>query len=274
MPIPIEDTYIDVLKKAAVGLGLGHRALAARSQLSLKEVRTLLDGTRDESMLCRLAPVLHLDAEKLLSMAREDWHPQPVSVPGLQCFNMPFPAAGYEDASVNCYLLIDHAAGQAVAFDTGTQPEPMLSYLRSKQLGLHALFLTHTHRDHVAAYQAILDATGCALAYAPESEPYANALPVEPGARFRIGALEIEARLTNGHSPGGTTYVVDGLSEKIAMVGDSLFCLSQGGAKGAYRLALENNRRQILSLPGRTVLCPGHGPMTTVDEELAHNPFF
>ena len=33
-------------------------------------------------------------------------------------------------------------------------------------------------------------------------------------------------------------------------------------------------REQIFSLPGDTLLCPGHGPLTTVAEEKAHNPFF
>jgi glyoxylase-like metal-dependent hydrolase (beta-lactamase superfamily II) len=70
------------------------------------------------------------------------------------------------------------------------------------------------------------------------------------------------------------TYVIEGLAEPIAIVGDSIFCLSQGGAPEYYVQALENNREQILSLPEATILCPGHGPMTTVANEQAHNPFF
>ena len=33
-------------------------------------------------------------------------------------------------------------------------------------------------------------------------------------------------------------------------------------------------REQILSLPPETLICPGHGPLTTVAEEKEHNPFF
>jgi hydroxyacylglutathione hydrolase len=29
-----------------------------------------------------------------------------------------------------------------------------------------------------------------------------------------------------------------------------------------------------LSLPPETIICPGHGPMTTVANERVHNPFF
>jgi hydroxyacylglutathione hydrolase len=47
-----------------------------------------------------------------------------------------------------------------------------------------------------------------------------------------------------------------------------------GGGLVSYADALKNNREKILTLPEDTVLCPGHGPLTTVGEERRHNPFF
>ena len=79
---------------------------------------------------------------------------------------------------------------------------------------------------------------------------------------------------TSGHSVGGTTYVIEGLERPVAIVGDAMFAGSMGGGKISFQDALENNRTKILSLPGNTVLCPGHGPLTSVAEEKAHNPFF
>ena len=38
--------------------------------------------------------------------------------------------------------------------------------------------------------------------------------------------------------------------------------------------ALATNRKEIFSLPDNTALCPGHGPLTTVGEEKARNPFY
>jgi glyoxylase-like metal-dependent hydrolase (beta-lactamase superfamily II) len=70
------------------------------------------------------------------------------------------------------------------------------------------------------------------------------------------------------------TFVVRGLQRPVAIVGDSLFAGSMGGGNVSYRDAVENNLKQILTLPDETVLCPGHGPMTTVAEEKKHNPFF
>ena len=55
---------------------------------------------------------------------------------------------------------------------------------------------------------------------------------------------------------------------------EAIFAASMGGGLVSYQDALENNLRQILTLPDDTILCPGHGPLTTVGEEKVHNPFF
>src|SRR5437879_11457059 len=53
---------------------------------------------------------------------------------------------------------------------------------------------------------------------------------------------------------------------------DSLFAGSMGGGSVSYEDAMRNNLEKILSLPDETIICPGHGPMTTVGEEKVHNP--
>ena len=42
----------------------------------------------------------------------------------------------------------------------------------------------------------------------------------------------------------------------------------------SYSDALQTNRDKIMTLPEATILCPGHGPMTSVGEEKQNNPFF
>ena len=274
MRIPIEDGFDDVLRKAAVGQRLGTGALSVRSNLSLKEVRALLAGEFNEAHLRRLAPMLGLDTEKLVSMAHSAWYPQLVSLTGLECVHMPFPEAGYPDATVNCFIAYDVSNGDALAFDTGTRAEPMLDFIEQKGLNLQAVFLTHTHRDHVGGYEAIVSAAKSGRIYAPAREPHANASLLQPDTELSIGSFTIKAVETNGHSKGGLSYLLGGLAQPVAFVGDSLFCLSQGGARQGYQLALENNRSKLLNLSAATILCPGHGPMTTVAEERAHNPFF
>jgi hydroxyacylglutathione hydrolase len=47
-----------------------------------------------------------------------------------------------------------------------------------------------------------------------------------------------------------------------------------GGAPNDYQKALRNNMEKLLSLPVDTLVCPGHGPLTTIANEREHNPFF
>ena len=274
MEIPIEDGFEDVLQKAAVGRRLGYAAVALRAGLSLKEVRSLISGEFNEAHTRKIAPILSLDADKLVSMAKGEWRPASVNPLGLKMFHMPFPDASYPDASVNCYLAYNPNANEAIAFDSGTTAEPILEYLDEKGIALQALFLTHTHRDHVGGYEKLVAAAKTGRVFAPVNEPYLKASPLEADTEMELCGLKIRAVLTNGHSKGALSYIVTGLERQLAFVGDSLFSLSMGGAKRAYRLALKNNREKLLSLSGDTILCPGHGPMTTVAEELAHNPFY
>ena len=91
---------------------------------------------------------------------------------------------------------------------------------------------------------------------------------------FRLGKIDIEARYTWGHSPGGMTFVCTGLARPVAIVGDSMFAGSMGGGSVSYKDAVQNNFEKILTLADETIICPGHGPMTSVAEEKKHNPFF
>src|SRR5947208_1475209 len=79
---------------------------------------------------------------------------------------------------------------------------------------------------------------------------------------------------TGGDSPGGMAFVVHGLGQPIAIVGDWLFAGSMGGGSVSYKDAVQNNLEKILTLPDETIICPGHGPMTSLGEEKKHNPFF
>ena len=102
-----------------------------------------------------------------------------------------------------------------------------------------------------------------------------NGSTISHGDIFSFGCFGGGAIHSTGHSPGGTSYVLHGLARPVGIVGDALFCRSRGGVSQVhYTSALEVTRRQILSLPKETILCPGHGPMTTIGWELGRNPFY
>src|SRR5207237_1310746 len=130
-----------------------------------------------------------------------------------------------------------------------------------------------THPDHIAELGRLKKETG-APAFVSQVEPTSGAEPFKEGQSFTVGSLRIETRKTSGHSVGGTTFVISGLGQPVAVVGDSLFAGSMGGGGVSYSDALENNRKKILTLAEETIICPGHGPLTSVGEEKEHNPFF
>jgi glyoxylase-like metal-dependent hydrolase (beta-lactamase superfamily II) len=269
MSIPLEDNVSDIIGKAQRGLGVSDSQLAERSGVSVEKVRKLREGDLDDETVEQAAPILNLDAAALRKLASGKWSPETIGeIDGLAQFN-----TTYGDMTVNAYLVWDPATREAAAFDTGADCSDMLQRVEKESLKVKLILLTHAHPDHVADLRRLKKGTGAPV-YISRLEEAEGAEEVEEGKRFRVGSLEIEARLTSGHSPGGMTFVVTGLSRQVAIVGDSLFAGSMGGGNVSYGDALRNNREKILTLPEETIVCPGHGPLTSVGKEKRDNPFF
>ena len=267
--IPLEDNVSDIIGKAQRGLGISDSKLAEKAHVSSETIRKLREGDVDEAALMNVAPILGLNAEALGELAKGEWHPKKIETrDGLAQFN-----TDYDGMAVNAYLVWDPASHAAAAFDTGADSSEMVRFANRHKLDVQLILLTHAHADHVADLPRLREETGADV-FSPAREPVPGAELIDEGKRFRLGNLQIDARLTWGHSPGGMTYVVTGLAHPIAIVGDSLFAGSMGGGNVSYQEALRNNIEKILTLPGDTIICPGHGPMTSVGEEKQHNPFF
>jgi hydroxyacylglutathione hydrolase len=266
--IPLEDNPADIIGKAQRGLGISDSELAKKTGVSAQTIRKLRDGEFDETALRSVAPILGLDGRALCALANNEWCPEKIEAEGLAQFN-----SDYHGMAVNAYLVWDPASRVAVAFDTGGDAKDMVRFAKHHRLNVELILLTHAHPDHVADLPSLREETGADV-FTPAREPVPGAEPIDEGKKFQLANLQIETRLTWGHSLGGMTYVVTGLARPIAIVGDSLFAGSMGGGNVSYRDALQTNLEKILTLPDNTIICPGHGPMTTVGEEKAHNPFF
>lgn len=271
--IRIEDDFEDILGKAMNGQGLQVDDLARRAGIETARVKALLEGNIHDAALRAAAEVLNLDPSKLIDRAHERWAPDTPLPEGVSLFNTPFPVPGYEEMTVNSYLVVNGKA--AAAFDTGANCDALLREIAHNDLQLEAVFITHAHRDHIAALGAIREAhPGTTILY-PKGEPVPGDEILDHGATRTLGDLKIEARETSGHSPGALSYRVEGLDCPVVFSGDALFCLSIGKVPASkYQAALEQNRNELLSLPDATVLCPGHGPISTIGQEKQKNPFF
>jgi hydroxyacylglutathione hydrolase len=176
---------------------------------------------------------------------------------------------------VNCYLVWDEVTREAALFDTGWDAAPIFGLIDRNGLQLRYLFLTHLHTDHLAALTPIRGKF-------PKVRLRSSSKMAPPDQRNRpndcisLGSLRITHRDTPGHSEESVAYIVGTWPDDaphVAMVGDTLFAGSVGRSNFSAGLAKQNVQEQILSLPPETLLCPGHGPLTTVAQEKAHNPF-
>jgi hydroxyacylglutathione hydrolase len=191
----------------------------------------------------------------------------------------------------NAYLLVDDRAGRAVLIDPGEDADRLLAELDRSGAALDAIWLTHGHLDHVGAIAAIRRAHPDVPIYLhPEDEPLYRAVEAQAAAygvamdpppptdhaladgdRLTLGGLAFEVMHAPGHAPG--LCVIHG--HGVAFVGDLLFA----GSIGRTDLPLSDpsrmaaSLRRVASLPADTVVYAGHGPATTIGEELAENPF-
>ncbi|MGI9115944.1 MAG: MBL fold metallo-hydrolase [Chthoniobacterales bacterium] len=268
MNIPLEDNFADVISKAQRGLGISESELAKIARIDASALRKLRGGHFDELALFRVAPVLELGARALCALAQEQYHPTAREIDGLAMFNTPF-----HDMRVNAFLVWDPVSRKAVAFDTGADCGGILARMKKEGLTVELILLTHAHPDHIADLGRLVKATNAPI-YISSRESAPGAEGISEGKKFELGRLRIDSLSTWGHSRGGMTYFVTGLSKPIAVVGDSIFAGSMGGGNVSYKDAVRNNLDKILTLSDDTIICPGHGPLTTVGQEKEHNPFF
>lgn len=265
---PLEDNFEDVLGKAMRGQHLDERQAARKAGLTGEAVSALLSGQFAEAEARALASALGLSPGALLALAKGQYRPAvPCPEP------MIVATTRYGTMTVNAYVLWDRTTREAAIFDTGADAEPLLEAVSTHDLNVLAIFLTHSHADHVGALDALKRNLGVE-AWSSELEPVGGTKHFRPGDLFNAGHHFIRTRLTPGHTPGGTTFVIEGPVLQAAIVGDALFAGSVGGIHNDYAQTLGIIRREILGLADDTILCPGHGPLTTVGLEKTGNPFF
>lgn len=271
----LEDNLGDVLRKARAMKQVSLAEAAVAAGLSEPELAALEESGKiiKRPDFQTLGPLLDLHAAKLEGLAK-GWLPSPMDLSAWRELRVFTTDSG--GMAVNCYLVWDEVSREAALFDTGWEAAPILEAVRQNDLQLRHLFITHTHHDHVAALGALREAQPKARVHSSS-----KSAPLDqrnkPNEIIHLGGLRITHRDTPGHAEDGVTYLVGNWQEDaphVAMVGDAIFAGSMGGAAEHGAQAKRAIREQILSLPDSTLLCPGHGPLTTVREEQANNPFF
>lgn len=194
------------------------------------------------------------------------------------------------------YFIIDEASKKAFIIDPGAEAKRILDKIANEGLEIQAILLTHGHFDHIGAAVEIREALGCPIVIHECGKAYISSADYNLSSVFGREDVTFEAdRYVNkgeqivlegtdvtlevvfapGHTLDGVAYYSE--AEGVAFVGDIIFNGSVGRTDnpgGDMGTLLKSIRENIFTLPGETVLYPGHGGPTTVKQEKNTNPFF
>ena len=190
----------------------------------------------------------------------------------------------------NCYLVrADRSATTAVVVDPGADAAEIRLSLARSGATCAGILLTHSHYDHIGALADLAEGTGAPV-WLPQGEldvfrrpndffPGISVRAFEGEATLLAGGETVEAAAISfqvlhvpGHSPGHVSYYADG----CLFSGDVLFAGSVGRTDlpfGDWETLVESIRSMADAYPPETVVYSGHGPPTTLGDELARNPF-
>lgn len=274
-PLALEDTFGDVIRKAAIGNGLSAAQVAAAAGLDAKTLEGWMKdvGSADESQARTVARVLRLDPGKLADAALARWAPPPITLPDVRHHpQKPHPSNGY-------VFFLDGGRRSALVDPAGI-PANLLRVLRDGDYHLEYILITHKHPDHCDATSDVAAAFPQAKIVMHKLDSHAigslasKTIPIKDGEDLAFGdGVRIRMLHTPGHTDGSSSFVF----KSTVFTGDTLFAASVGGAYGdasTYDDILNNVRSKLFTLPDDTVVMPGHGPPTTIALEKAHNPFF
>jgi len=192
----------------------------------------------------------------------------------------------------NCYLVWNEGSAEAVLIDAGLATRMILDFLRDQGLKLEAILITHAHPDHIAGAADIAEATGAdvylhqteiqALEMMPQAmlamlgiedlKKPADMKPLAGGNQLDIAGLQIKVLHTPGHSPGSTSFLIDG----ALFDGDLVFRGSIGRTDfpgGDFEALMNSVREHVFVLDPETKIYPGHMGTTSVGLERRTNPF-
>lgn len=188
----------------------------------------------------------------------------------------------------NCYIVTDQ--GKALVIDPGDDAHRIAGMVNSLQCRVEAIILTHTHFDHCGAVDQLAGLWHCPVYVNPAETEFLNSPTKNSSALFglpdlvlktkpevlkegmqNIGGFEVRAFYAPGHSIGSTMLQIG----NSLFTGDVLFQGSIGRTDLPTGNAdqMKESLELIKTLPADLTVYPGHGPSTTLKQELKTNPY-
>jgi hydroxyacylglutathione hydrolase len=193
----------------------------------------------------------------------------------------------------NTYFLYASGAQEGILIDPGDEAGRLETLIRATGVKPALILATHGHFDHVGAIHALAKAFGAKVGLNPADQPLmeeledtaafygmqptkapAVDLALADGQHLEAGGLILKVLATPGHTLGSVCFYHAPTGHLFS--GDTLFQGSVGRSDtggGNHEQLLQSIARQLLPLPGATLVFPGHGDSTTLDIEKKTNRF-
>jgi glyoxylase-like metal-dependent hydrolase (beta-lactamase superfamily II)/rhodanese-related sulfurtransferase len=177
------------------------------------------------------------------------------------------------------YLIAD--GGEAVVIDPQRDVDQYLD--EAAQLGVKIKYIveTHLHADFVSGHRELAARTGGTIVFGARAEAEVPHLPVHDGDVLRVGAIELRAIETPGHTPEGITWLVteNGKPSKL-LTGDTLFIGDVGrpdlaGSRGFTSeemagMLYDSLHGKLLTLPDDVEVWPAHGAGSACGKNMSN----
>ena len=198
----------------------------------------------------------------------------------------------------NCYVVSDDSH-ECVIIDCGAYYDEECvaidNYLREQQLKPVRLLATHGHLDHNFGNAHLFQQYGLKVEICAEDQQLVERLPQQAAALFGMEISEdqppvgrllsdgdsitfgnhtLQVLSTPGHSHGSCLFYIQ--EEGIVFSGDTLFRMSIGRTdfpEGSWQQMQQSLAKIAGTLPKETVVYPGHGPQSTIADEVQYNPY-
>lgn len=200
----------------------------------------------------------------------------------------------------NCFVVSDNVTHQCAVIDCGafydTERRAVVQYIRNNGFMLSHVLCTHAHFDHIFGLDTLYAEFGVSPRLHPADKFIYDNMPLqvtsflgigydaampplgEPladGQLIALGSHQLRVLHTPGHSPGSVLFYME--DEQLLFAGDTLFRMSVGRTDlegGSWTQLMDSLHRVVAQLPPAVTVYTGHGPATTIGQELRMNPYF
>lgn len=191
----------------------------------------------------------------------------------------------------NTYVVYDESSNECFVVDPGLNINIVIDYISKNKLNVKYIFITHAHIDHIEGVAVLKRKLGGKVlvhskdAKAIEDEKLTAAYVLsDQFEKFVIDGkadLEDDLKIENNHIsiihiPGHTQGSMAILVENLLFSGDTLFKESIGRTDfpgGDFKATIASIKEKLFKLDKDTVVYPGHGDRTTIENEMKHNYF-